>query len=77
MTLGRNCCNITMIQQVLCHEPGCPEAYKDETRRCKWCEEAFTPEHRRQVCCSHLCEVAYENLNCDCSECLVAVLVED
>jgi hypothetical protein len=62
-------CEVLNINGVNCHETGCPEAWKDETRKCKWCDTPFKPEERHQVCCSHTCMTAYHNIPCDCTEC--------
>ena len=62
-------CEVVRINGVLCHEAGCPEAYKDEVRGCKWCSQKFKPIQPHQTCCSHTCTVAYYNLPCGCEEC--------
>lgn len=71
-----NSCEILSINGVLCHELGCPEAWKDEVRECKWCGEKFKPERDYQDCCSHSCEVAYHNLDCCCEECFTEDEIE-
>jgi hypothetical protein len=45
-------CELLRINGVVCHETGCPDAWQDAVRKCKWCGQPFTPEHRNQVCCS-------------------------
>lgn len=52
-------CEALMINGVYCHEQGCPDAWKDETRECKWCGGEFKPEHRHQDCCDDSCAEAY------------------
>lgn len=37
------------------HERGCPDAWRDEHRSCKWCGTDFTPEERGQTYCCHDC----------------------
>jgi len=64
-----NSCNTMVINGVLCHESGCPEAWKDEVRECKWCDNTFKPEEAAQQFCSHSCTVVYNNIDCDCEEC--------
>ena len=54
-----NSCEVLYINGVKCHEHGCPEAYKDEVRECKWCGQEFEPEDRNQVLCSEECAEAY------------------
>ena len=44
-------CEALMIQGVHCHEIGCPDAWKDQVRECKWCGDNFIPEERYQVYC--------------------------
>lgn len=62
-------CEVLNINGVNCHETGCPEAWKDSLIECKWCGTPFTPEEQHQVCCSHTCTTAYNNIPCDCTEC--------
>ena len=52
-------CEIMDINGVRCHETGCPEAWKDETRECKWCGSEFVPEEREQIVCDESCAEAY------------------
>jgi hypothetical protein len=58
-------CEAIVINGVLCHETGCPEAYKDQVRECKWCGQEFTPEEQRQEFCSEDCYRDYYNLPAD------------
>ena len=62
-------CEVLYVNGVLTHERGCPDAWKDYTRECKWCGTKFKPEEKHQGCCSHSCDVAYNNLDCGCAEC--------
>jgi hypothetical protein len=62
-------CEVLYINGIKCHERGCPEAYKDETRECQWCGTDFTPESKQDVCCSPCCNAGYFNYDCDCSAC--------
>lgn len=62
-------CEVLYINGVRCHETGCPDAWRDAKRECKWCGTPFTPEERHQDCCGHTCSMAYHNIPCDCSEC--------
>lgn len=64
-------CEVLNINGVACHETGCPEAFKDESRECKWCGQEFTPEDRWQETCSHSCHAAYSGAYCDCEECSI------
>jgi hypothetical protein len=50
-------CQILYINGLRCHETGCPDAWKDELRSCKWCGAEFKPENEHQECCSHSCEI--------------------
>jgi len=54
-------CEILIIQGVICHEKGCPDAWKDETRECKWCGQIFKPEKANQDFCSDDCAWIYNN----------------
>jgi hypothetical protein len=69
MAKACNSCEILYINGIRTHESGCPEAWKEEERSCKWCGTPFIPEERHQECCGHTCHVAYHNVPCDCSEC--------
>jgi len=62
-------CEVLTINGVLCHELGCPDAWRDYTRECKWCGTEFTPEDKHQDCCSHSCTMNYLSIECDCTEC--------
>lgn len=72
-----NSCEVLVINGVKTHETGCPDAWKDAKRECKWCGQPFNPENRFQKCCSHPCEVAYIGGSCDCSECNCDIETED
>lgn len=52
-----NCqsCDAIYINGVLCHESGCPDAWRDEVRECVECGCEFTPEDKDQSCCSDDC----------------------
>jgi len=52
-------CEALMINGVLCHEHGCPAAWKDYDRVCRWCGQVFRPEDNKQECCSDSCRAAY------------------
>jgi rRNA maturation endonuclease Nob1 len=56
-----NQCEVLYINGIKCHEHGCPEAYKDEKRICKWCGSEFTPEDKNQQFCSEECALDYYN----------------
>lgn len=62
-------CQLLRINGVVTHEGGCPEAWKDEVRECKWCGFPFRPEDRHQRCCSPCCTAAYAGTECDCDDC--------
>ena len=52
-------CQLIRINGVVCHETGCPDAWRDETRKCKWCGSEFTPEESYQTCCDQDCYNSY------------------
>lgn len=52
-----NQCEAVMINGILCHETGCPDAWKDEVRECKWCGTKFKPETKGQKYCSDECNI--------------------
>jgi hypothetical protein len=63
-------CEALMINGILCHEYGCPDAWKDEKHICKECGQEFIPEENWQQFCSSHCYCMYNNLECDCDICL-------
>lgn len=52
---GCDGCSPAMINNVLCHEQGCPHAWKDEARECPECGNSFYSTHRHNVYCDE-CE---------------------
>ena len=48
-------CEVLKINNVLCHETGCPFAWRDYVRKCKWCGAEFKPKQREQEMCSWDC----------------------
>jgi len=56
-----NSCEIMYINGIRCHERGCPDAWEDEIRICKWCGSKFTLEEKHQTCCSIECAESYYN----------------
>lgn len=52
-------CQLLVVNGVLCYERGCPDAWRDETRECRWCGSRFTPEERDQRFCDTSCSEAY------------------
>ena len=55
-------CEAVHINGVLCHEHGCPDAWKDTKRECKWCGSAFIPDDRFQQFCDDSCYRAYNGM---------------
>jgi hypothetical protein len=51
-------CQLLRINGVVCHETGCPEAWRDYQRECEWCGSLFTPEYRGESFCSEDCNRA-------------------
>ena len=43
----------------LCHEHGCPDAWKDYERECDWCGAKFMPDNPQQAFCDDDCGKAY------------------
>jgi len=52
-------CEVLYINGVKCHEHGCPDAWKDYERICKWCGLPFVPNERFQEFCDDECANAY------------------
>jgi len=61
LTVCCDSCTPLVVNGILCHEQGCPDAWKDETRRCKWCDGVFTPEMKNQAFCSEDCHSCYND----------------
>lgn len=52
---GCDGCSPAMVNGTLCHEYGCPDAWRDYMKDCFECGCAFVPEERYQaVCCDCL-----------------------
>ena len=54
-------CEVATINRVLCHEQGCPDAWRDYMKECSWCGQAFKPEDKYMVCCSEECLEIYNS----------------
>ena len=54
-----NSCEALTINGVYCHEHGCPDAWKDETRKCEWCGQDYKPGAPHAIFCSTECWQAY------------------
>jgi hypothetical protein len=61
MKVHCNGCEVLVINGIICHEHGCPEAWRDEIRECKWCGCRFYPEDREQVFCDESCAEVYNS----------------
>ncbi len=44
-------CQLARINGIVCHETGCPDAWRDEERECKECGCDFEPDSRWQTHC--------------------------
>jgi hypothetical protein len=51
LACGCNGCSPAVIQGVLCHEQGCPDAWRDHEVECYVCGCDFYPEYRNQTVC--------------------------
>lgn len=50
---GCNDCSPTRINGILCHEQGCPSAWKDRPKTCSVCEANFyAPDNSGRKTCS-------------------------
>jgi len=52
-------CEALMINGILCHEQGCPDAWRDKERECKECGCMFIPKVKGQKVCSEQCANDY------------------
>ena len=60
-TITCNSCEVKVINNVICHEIGCPDSWRDVIRACKWCGSNFQPEDRYQYFCGDDCAEAYNS----------------
>jgi hypothetical protein len=44
-------CQLVSINNKVCHEHGCPDAWKDELRKCNGCGFSFRPETKFNTIC--------------------------
>lgn len=44
-------CEVAMINGIRCHETGCPNAWKEMIRECRYCHEEFRPTFSSDVAC--------------------------
>ena len=58
-TVTCDSCDVLVINGVICHEHGCPDAWRDAERECKECGYQFKPEEREQYFCSEECAAIY------------------
>lgn len=58
-------CNVLVINNHICHEYGCPDAWRDEIRECKWCGNKFHPENNNQQFCDDSCYADYSGIPMD------------
>ena len=56
-------CEVLYINGVKCHEIGCPDAWRDYERSCKWCDADFMPQEQHQLTCSPSCAMAFGGLS--------------
>ena len=56
---GCDGCNPSMVNGVLCHESGCPDAWRDSERECVWCGYLFSPSESTERFCSGSCCDSY------------------
>lgn len=54
-----------MINGVFCHETGCPIAWIDVIRQCKWCGTSFKPTYKHQYFCDESCDNDYNGIKYD------------
>lgn len=70
ITLG-NCdgCEVMSINGVLCHEAGCPDAWRDYKVECPECGSEFFALEQGQKFCSEHCGAMHNGWSCDCEIC--------
>lgn len=58
-------CQPVAVNGLLCHETGCPEAWKDAKAVCDECGQEYDPEERDSRFCSRQCKAAYHGESTD------------
>lgn len=43
-------CECLVINNLICHEQGCPDSWKNEIRECNWCGSVFQPDENDPDC---------------------------
>lgn len=56
-------CAQVRINGILCHEAGCPDAWKDEQRFCDFCDSMFKPETKGQQFCCDSCADSFSGVS--------------
>jgi hypothetical protein len=54
-------CEVLVVNGIICHEHGCPDAWRDSIRECKWCGSDFKPEDADQRFCEDSCADSYNS----------------
>ncbi len=70
-------CEVLAINGLRAHEIGCPSAWRDERRECRWCGQRFAPDQRMQRECSICCCAAYNGTECPCDACVAVNAIGD
>jgi len=69
ITLKTGCdgCSPSIVNGVLCHEQGCPDAWKDIELECYWCGTEYYPDQKpgHLKTCSPDCYSAYMGFDTD------------
>lgn len=60
-TVTCSSCEVLVINNHICHENGCPEAWRDEVRECVNCGCDFKPEDHYQKFCDYNCAESYNS----------------
>jgi hypothetical protein len=68
LACGCNGCNPARINGVLCHEHGCPDAWRDYAAECVHCGCDFYRQDRHQTVCND-CTEGDTPYFTDCTEC--------
>jgi hypothetical protein len=55
-------CELARINGIVCHETGCPDAWRTAVRSCDWCGTEFAPADANQRFCDDSCYASYFGL---------------
>jgi hypothetical protein len=62
---GCNGCSPSVVNGILCHEQGCPDRWRDTSKKCTDCGNDFYPDSRNQVMCTICLDDSFDRAHHD------------